>query len=419
VNIRLGFCAFGVLLGYVVGCGGDSGGTSPCVAICNCVVKEKGDTARSQCATECADARKSSDPVGSCHDRLSENAVTTCDDTCDALATDPPQGTGGKGGKPGSGGAGGSGGSDDTGGTSGDTGGTSPAGGTGGKNVGTGGGTNTGGSGGTPPATGMVGAECHTNADCGEAALTCLTTTGRGMFNGGPAGGLCVADCAVDSSVCATIDPSSTCVEITGSNTSAAYCLEACTIAVDPSGKCHGREDLACDDGNSTTGDGFCRPACRNDADCGTRVCNFGNGVCVDASAITGTLPIGSPCDPSATTDPCAGLCVALTDDDAGPGVCGGLCTLGVVGCGTDEDAPGTPQASCLFGFTTSDGDVGDLGLCGQLCDCDADCTAYQRVCRPFDADEAQDVGRPGYCGGVNDSTGNVADHLSCGPSAG
>jgi hypothetical protein len=263
-----------------------------------------------------------------------------------------------------------------------------------------------------------VGRACVRDIDCAAQGLTCLTPASSEIFGGGPAGGLCAADCSADPTICQKLDTNSICVSFSDASDGPAYCLEACTVGASgaTTTKCHGRVDMACDDqGSPTVGDGFCRPTCRSDADCGDRKCGLGTGLCVDASEITGTLPIGSPCDPNATKDPCSGVCVPLTQATNGPGMCGGLCTLGAPGgCGADTSSSEPPAAVCLFGLTDATPDSGDLGLCGQLCNCDSECKASGRVCRPFTADgEADQLGFPGYCGGSTDTDGATADHIA------
>jgi hypothetical protein len=278
-----------------------------------------------------------------------------------------------------------------------------------------------GGAGGRPGATASrIGRPCVRDVDCGGQGLTCMTAASSDLGGGGPAGGYCVADCSEDVAICQTLDPNSVCVRFSsGTVAGPAFCLEGCTVgqttAVATS-KCHNRLDAACDDtGAPTPGEGFCRPTCRGDFECGTRKCDLGSGFCVDASEITGTLPIGSPCDPSPPEE-CAGACFALTEDGAdGPGMCAALCTLGSPGCGLDPNSTEIPNAACLFVLTDADGGTGDLGLCGRLCDCDDDCTAYQRACRPWgDAASEEQSGFKGYCGGQFDANGAKTEHIAC-----
>jgi hypothetical protein len=282
-----------------------------------------------------------------------------------------------------------------------------------------------GGTGGRPGATTTrIGRNCVRDVDCGGQGLRCMTPASTDLGGGGPPGGYCVADCSDDPAACRDIDPNSVCVRFSASATTAgpAFCVEACTVGQTAAAtdKCHGRQDVACDEftveeGEPLTGEGFCRPTCRGDFDCGTRKCDLGSGFCVDASDITGTLPIGSPCDPSPPEE-CAGACFALTEARAdGPGMCAALCSLGSPGCGIDPNSNDLPSAACLFGLTDSEPGLGDLGLCGRLCNDDCDCTAFERVCRPWtDPADEEASGFKGYCGGQFDANRKPSVHLAC-----
>jgi hypothetical protein len=274
---------------------------------------------------------------------------------------------------------------------------------------------------GTPGLTGVpgtpIGRSCRTDADCGGGKLFCLTSSSSSSGLGGPPNGLCVADCTLNTAACASIDPLSVCVAFSAVN-GKAYCLEGCTVGASSSGtKCHDRPDLACDDSTGNTpGDGLCVPSCRGDADCGARKCDLGTGFCNDSAVLGGTLPAGSSCDPQAATDRCQGACLPL--DSAGTtGMCGGLCTLGIVGCGEDPASTAPLAAACLFDATVlGKGDTGDIGLCGALCDCDAQCPAKGTLCRPFEATLQSGLGRAGYCGVAN-AAGAPVDHLATCPN--
>jgi len=284
-----------------------------------------------------------------------------------------------------------------------------------------------GGSGGrTGVSTSRIGRNCVRDVDCGGQGLTCMLSTSDALGGGGPPGGYCVADCSEDATVCQDVDANSVCVRFSSGTTGGpAYCLEGCIVGPVPatSTKCHSRQDIACDDtGAPTPGEGFCRPTCRGDADCGTRKCDLGSGFCVDASEITGTLPIGSPCDPKPPEE-CAGACFPLTQDgEDGPGMCAALCSIGTFGCGNDPNSTDPPVAACLFALTDAPPGAGDLGLCGRLCDCDSDCLGtFQRVCRPFnDAEEEEASGHKGYCGGQFDpDTDEPNEHIACASDGG
>jgi hypothetical protein len=123
-------------------------------------------------------------------------------------------------------------------------------------------------------------------------------------------------------------------------------------------------------------------------------------------------LPIGALCDPTLpeAQDPCNGFCVS-TDATQTQGTCAAYCSasLDATGCGwVGTGAP--PEAGCLYATIISrDGAGGislaesDLMLCGQLCDCNAECPADIEYC--MDENAADPVasiqaiyGRGGYC---------------------
>jgi len=328
----------------------------------------------------------------------------------------------------GAGGAGGSG----TGGTGGSTGGT------GGAAAGTGGG-GTGGSGGTP-GPGALGSGCGSDADCAS-GLVCVTETGGMLDVGSPGGGLCTLACEADAE-CAALAPGSYCVAWDEAQT-ITYCLEGCTTGAAGQPKCNGRGDFSCgllglipgmtmcttsDDCASTelcsttstppvcgeivTG---CVPTCGGDHDCATGdFCDFKTGLCVlDAP---GGQAIGTLCDLDATTDPCSGFCIA-TDDTETEGVCSAFCTFapGLLGCGWDGSTTTPPDAGCLFlTLLSPDLGVGDVGICGALCDCNDDCEGSTQRCIDDSGGEVMTIwGRAGYCRALQ--TGETeADTIAC-----
>jgi hypothetical protein len=94
--------------------------------------------------------------------------------------------------------------------------------------------------------------------------------------------------------------------------------------------------------------------------------------------------------------------------------MCTGFCSLGTIGCGKDPASTAPLGAACLFDGTIAGfGDVGDIGICGALCDCDAQCSAPGRVCVPFSAANQSAFGRAGYCGGPNNAQGQPQGHLA------
>jgi hypothetical protein len=159
-----------------------------------------------------------------------------------------------------------------------------------------------------------------------------------------------------------------------------------------------------------------CQPMCGADFDCPGRKCDFRTGMCVDT--LSGTLPIGSPCDPDATPDPCNGFCVNFYDSQdanaAKYGVCFGVCSLNTqgVGCGIDPNSQPPFPVECLGPSTAA---PGDQGLCFQLCNCNSDCSNTAFICRPWgDSASETATGRKGYCRGPVDDMGRPVEDLKC-----
>jgi hypothetical protein len=320
-----------------------------------------------------------------------------------------PAGSGGVGGVMVTGGVGGTGSGPVTGGVGG-TGGMFPTGGTGGTFAtgGTGGGFFTGGTGGTGVGPTSLGKACATNTDC-DLGMTCLTPDSN-INGGGPGGGYCTKSCTSNVD-CQALDANASCVNLGTATAPAAYCLEGCTQggstgSADPN-KCHaritdGEGPVACTQlggffDAGPFGVSACEPTCGDNADCGDKKCDLSTGFC-DSSPKTGD-PIGAPCDPQAiqggAADLCAGICINDNPNDPTKGECSALCAVGSVGCGAEQ---GQVDAACLFVFDETAG-VGDVGACGQLCDCDSDCHNPADVCNSLAGTNYDTVtGRAGYC---------------------
>jgi hypothetical protein len=292
--------------------------------------------------------------------------------------------------------------------------------GSGGSTSGTGGGVSGGGSGGAVAAIANIGAECEADVDCGT-GLICITPDSTIFGSGGPAGGLCSRVCEVAED-CGT---TAYCVPFEEDATTG-YCIEACQTGSAGEPKCHERSNVACgllgliptttactsredcgsgqlcDAEAGTCGDIVpgCVPTCGGDFDCGSgQYCSFATGLCTDGSA-SGS-DIGELCDPAAATDPCSGFCSA-TNEAGTEGICSALCTLSpsLAGCGWSGE--GSADAACLFGTVLSpegDAGVGDVGLCGALCDCNDDCNAENDRCLDQTGGDVLSLfGRNGYC---------------------
>lgn len=268
---------------------------------------------------------------------------------------------------------------------------------------------------GVVPVQQLVGSKCAQDSDCAK-GLICATVASNDMIAGGPAHGVCTADCSASATACASVDRNSICVSFNRSG-SVSYCLQKCVLGAPARGavKCQGRSDMACADSGNGDGTGYCAPTCRGDFDCSGRVCDLSSGLCTDPSKIVGTKPIGSPCDPKSLTEVCkGGFCLTLP---GGGGTCSGFCAIGSAGCGETLSAT-TLDAYCLFTFDPTVTDVGDQGFCGQLCDCDSDCRDPGSVCAP-DQTLQRPSGHSGYCT-PKMSGGSVVPGTPCGtPDAG
>jgi hypothetical protein len=273
--------------------------------------------------------------------------------------------------------------------------------GTGGVRLGTGGGV--------PVSPSSVGASCIQDLDC-PVGLICIRSDSN-VLGGGPAGGLCTAVCVTDADCAAN----SICVGF-NSPSGEAFCLERCAEGTTSASKCHGRLNQVCGallDASGNPVDSACQPMCGSDSDCGGRLCDFRTGMCMDA--LSGTLPIGSPCDANASTDLCNGFCTNFYAGGAPQyGACFGACSLNSygVGCGVDLLSQPPYDTSCLAPSTAASG---DQGLCFQLCDCNGDCRNTAFVCRPW-ADQASidATGKQGYCRGPVDDAGLTVPSLQC-----
>jgi hypothetical protein len=226
-----------------------------------------------------------------------------------------------------------------------------------------------------------LGDPCKANTDC-KSDLTCIKSTDD-LLGGGPAGGYCSLPCSINGDCVAF---GGRCVRGDGVQ---ALCLLSCTPgpAVDITPKCGDRRDVACEGLVSGTSmmasGGACFPFCADDSECGTRKCDIGSGQCVDTLP-TG-LPIGSGCTANVMPDPCNGVCAPLENGTGPvPGLCTALCRYGrLEGCGYRVgalDASSSVAAACAIPGSQDD-DIGDIGLCLQLCDADGDCLAPDFAC--------------------------------------
>ncbi|HEX4473743.1 MAG TPA: hypothetical protein VH142_01625 [Polyangiaceae bacterium] len=282
-----------------------------------------------------------------------------------------------------------------------------------------GGSTSVGGSGGaTSSSSSPIGKSCLVDSDC-LAGLTCVTTASDALGGGGPPGGFCSLDCSAEDS-CAQYDQGSICLQ---TSDTAAYCFESCTIGSSDANKCHARSDMACNQpldstGAPASGPGYCSPTCRGDFDCKGRKCDLSSGLCVDTTAGTGKLPIGSKCTPGATVDQCTGACIQFLGVDGGSTlpICTGVCSLGQLGCDQDPNSTAAPDSACDIPVTDT-ATTGDSGFCAQLCDCDSQCRFPGFICQTLPSAAVSALGRSGQCTPATDSTGAALPHIATCPT--
>jgi hypothetical protein len=293
---------------------------------------------------------------------------------------------------------------------------TGNAGGTGGSaSVGGSGGGSSGGAAGSgavddaiyPAETRAIGTPCATDADCpvgpgGETPLTCITSTSTtGFESGGPQGGYCSLICQ-GTPQCSDVDPLSACGLI-NETTGNGVCVSLCQPGAGQV-KCDPDRAQACISITQDDSVGGCFPMCQSDAACGAgQFCDLGRGVfgVCTATPLTGG-DVGAPCTAATEGVDCkSGICLTLTDDVSGDPIgsfCSAGCTFGLrAGCGFDDANTPPRDAFCLQPSDPA-GDLGDLGVCFEMCDTDADCTQAGWQCLALTAAGQTFVGRVGEC---------------------
>jgi hypothetical protein len=231
-----------------------------------------------------------------------------------------------------------------------------------------------------------LGLPCNSDRDCGT-ILNCMKATGNDIVSqGGPAGGYCSFKCSdMADAKCTTLGGS--CNDLGTMAVPALYCLQSCTLGGDATTKCHARTDVACFPSTSvaTSNAGLCVPTCSSDVECPTgRSCAF--NICFDSSVVTGPMgltgdPLGSHCDPSlagTANDTCKEQCVGAVGMP--PAFCSTYCVVNsVTACNfVDKMTPLTGEHGICAPATTisgtGNGAIGDVGICVQQCDKNADC---------------------------------------------
>lgn len=250
------------------------------------------------------------------------------------------------------------------------------------------------------PEDAVVGATCESDDDC-DLGLICVTADSNSLISGGPAGGLCTQTClnyCGSDAVCLTFDNDN-------------YCMPLCTPG-DGQVDCLGRPDMACDvlaaatgvscsvdsncgsgeaclDGTCVFGVPVCLPRCAIDAECPEgRFCDPRTGECVDTEP--SGKGVGESCDPDLADD-CRGYCVSSR--------CIEFCSAGnYPACGSSSLVEGT--ADCLLPVYEGATDLGDVGICFELCDCSSECPS-NLSCISFQTpgiDLLDRHGRQGFC---------------------
>jgi len=227
---------------------------------------------------------------------------------------------------------------------------------------------------------------CDSVADC-DPGMLCLEEDGDEYFGGGLPGGRCTVDCLEDPTACGS-SGELVCVrtELAGSEP-AARCFPACSPGDRDDAKCQDATLTACERLPDDTELGFCRPFCASDDDCSAGHCDRRNGACVPSAAAD---DFGASCVPDVEDPQCFGVCVALED---GFGVCSHRCRYG----SAEPCAGGDGLTFCAY--PSEGGDLGDVGYCAELCDCESECSHDGGACDPFESEAvSMALGAAGVC---------------------
>lgn len=238
-----------------------------------------------------------------------------------------------------------------------------------------------------------LGAPCASDADC-PVPTECVGPDATTFLGGGIARGACLVDCTDDYATCDAFEDA-VCVDTSpaGDEGTSALCFAGCLFGGGEAATCDGRGDVACE--SLDDGEGFCRPMCRSDADCGAeRRCDLRLGVCVPDPTEVTELALGAVCSTAGAGEPvaadCAGVCLGSEGMD---GLCTTRCKFGTV----EPCSAADTLSACLF--TSPGGSLGDVGYCAKLCDCDDDCPGPGTACAPLDdATLAEIFGALGVC---------------------
>jgi hypothetical protein len=249
--------------------------------------------------------------------------------------------------------------------------------------------------------SGLLGSTCSVDADCGD-GLTCLTPDSTALGSGGPSNGLCTLACTTNGE-CAAVETGAACVGFANNS----YCLESCEQGepVDINTKCQGRPDFVCQDLADYTANPtalpapFCVPLCRSDIECGTGYyCSPASGLCSKTKPKGD--PVGTACNPNATTDTCEGSCITTSAKGVTPvtGNCVEVCS-GELPCMYNGTKPG---GFCIGALSDNFGSL-DLGVCEPNCACPSDCALPGDLCRAWSSNSTEQqlktaLGADGLC---------------------
>lgn len=244
---------------------------------------------------------------------------------------------------------------------------------------------------GLPAFAGATGSACKSDSDC-FGGMICRNEWPLG---GRVAGGYCTLSCE-SSDDCQAVDATALCpVGEDRNKFCVAVCQPGAGVLVPGAVECAARGDLACGPALNEQGFAACEPRCVDDTSCGAGLfCDFGTGECVAEAAQGSALGVACTADDACASRFCAKL---NPDDPLEIGFCSGLCRLGIVaGCGFGNEVEGQRTAGCIP--SAGQGDDGDTGICGRLCDTDADCQGETFACAPLGAAAVAVWRRAGVC---------------------
>lgn len=316
----------------------------------------------------------------------------------------------------------------------------------------------------------IVGNYCHSDHDC-TAGTFCLGRASNAYFGGGPARGVCVADCSADPNVCSRF-ATATCIRIApavpslptdsgglpDANDGAAapgseagppvtrdaaveaggggspniadattrdggstppvrvptsVCMKTCSIGKGTAFKCYGVPSVGCSPFSPGPGDdGICLPLCASNADCETEA-DGPKRACEVSSGVCKDAPgqpdvtLGRTCGGATPT---GAICIGECIPIGGAGSATSICSHRCsLGSAVDcgESTSDAFDGACLE--VPAGRGNGDFGYCRKLCDCSDDCVGPNQVCVAFDNPDYQTgFRRAGTCTPESLATGTI-----------